>query len=166
MCIRDSTCAALPSATCGSWTQLAGCGWNGPGAQVRAQERKLLTIDVDSTICETFARVRQAGARGPVTLRADSGFYSKKVLLACRRAGVRFSVTVRQDQAAQRMIPAIPETCLLYTSTPAQSCRKLAPDAPVGSESRPPRVVARTRPGETSLPSAGTLETAARVPGV
>jgi hypothetical protein len=42
------TCAALPSATCGSWTQLAGCGWNGPGAQVRAQERKLLTIDVDS----------------------------------------------------------------------------------------------------------------------
>jgi len=104
------TCAALPSATCGSWTQLAGCGWNGPGAQVRAQERKLLTIDVDSTICETFARVRQAGARGPVTLRADSGFYSKKVLLACRRAGVRFSVTVRQDQAAQRMIPAIPET--------------------------------------------------------
>jgi hypothetical protein len=61
-------------------------------------------------LSEAFARVRQAGARGPLTLRADSGFYSKKVLLACRRAGVRFSVTVRQDKAVQRTIAAIPET--------------------------------------------------------
>ena len=60
-------------------------------------------------LSETFARVRQAGACGPLTLRADSGFYAKAVLLACRQAGVRLSVTVRQDQAVQRAIAAIPE---------------------------------------------------------
>jgi hypothetical protein len=43
--------------------------------------------------------VRQAGASGQLTMRADSGFYSKQVLTTCRRAGVRFSVTVRLDSA-------------------------------------------------------------------
>ena len=33
---------------------------------------------------ETVARVRAAGASGPLTLRADSGFYSHAVVDACR----------------------------------------------------------------------------------
>jgi Transposase DDE domain group 1 len=39
---------------------------------------------------ETAGRVRRAGASGPLTLRADSGFWSAKVLAACRRHGIRF----------------------------------------------------------------------------
>ncbi|MGH7642180.1 MAG: IS1380 family transposase [Candidatus Dormibacteria bacterium] len=58
---------------------------------------------------ETFARVRQAGATGLLVMRADSGFYPKQVLTTCRRAGVRFSVTARLDQAVQRVIAGIPE---------------------------------------------------------
>jgi len=60
-------------------------------------------------LAETFSRVRQAGATGQLTPRADSGFYSKVVLTTCRRAGVRFSVTARLDKAVQRAIAAIPE---------------------------------------------------------
>ena len=60
-------------------------------------------------LAETFSRVRAAGATGLLTLRADSGFYSKAVLTTCRRARVRFSVTARLDKAVQRAIAAIPE---------------------------------------------------------
>ena len=110
-----------------------------------------LTIDVDSTICETYGLVKQGAGFGYtkvrgyhplLTIRAGTGevlhsrlrggrantvrgaagflseaFYSKKVLLACRRARVRFSVTVRQDKAVQRTIAAIPETAWLAFST-------------------------------------------------
>ncbi len=60
-------------------------------------------------LAETFSRVRAARATGLLTLRADSGFYSKAVLTTCRRARVRFSVTARLDKAVQRAIAAVPE---------------------------------------------------------
>ncbi|MDQ3430654.1 MAG: IS1380 family transposase [Actinomycetota bacterium] len=60
-----------------------------------------------SFIRETVARIRDAGATGPLTLRADSAFYSKAVLRACRNAGVKFSVTVRMDQRVRAAIDAI-----------------------------------------------------------
>jgi len=63
-----------------------------------------------SFLTETFNRVRAAGATGPMTLRADSGFYSHKVVDACRKADVRFSVTVRLNKALHKAIAAIPET--------------------------------------------------------
>jgi hypothetical protein len=44
---------------------------------------------------ETIARVRAAAARGPLPVRADSAFYSKGLLCACRKAGARFSLTSR-----------------------------------------------------------------------
>ena len=44
-----------------------------------------------------------------MTLRADSGFYSRKVIRACRRGGARFSVTVRMNPSVRRAIAAIPE---------------------------------------------------------
>src|SRR5215211_911809 len=44
---------------------------------------------------ELAGRVRRAGANGPLTLRGDSGFWSGKVIAACRRHGLRFSITVR-----------------------------------------------------------------------
>lgn len=60
-------------------------------------------------LTETFARARAAGAAGPITLRADSGFYAKKVVGACRAANVGFSITVRLQKALHMAIAAIPE---------------------------------------------------------
>ncbi len=43
---------------------------------------------------ETVGRVRRAGATGEITLRADSGFWSRKVITACVDHGIDFSITV------------------------------------------------------------------------
>ena len=58
---------------------------------------------------ELAGRIRRAGAAGPLTLRADSGFWSAKVLAACRRHGIRFSVTVRRTKTVTAATCAIPE---------------------------------------------------------
>lgn len=60
-----------------------------------------------SFLAETFSRVRAAGATGPLTVRADSGFYSHKVVAACRSADARFSITVRLTKALHKAIEAI-----------------------------------------------------------
>jgi len=60
-------------------------------------------------LTETFNRLRNAGATGPVTLRADSGFYRHKVVDACRQADVRFSITVKLSKALHQAIAAIPD---------------------------------------------------------
>ena len=41
---------------------------------------------------ETVGRVRYGGARGQLTVRADSGFYAHTVVAACREMDVRFSI--------------------------------------------------------------------------
>ena len=56
---------------------------------------------------ETVGRVRRAGASGPLRLRADSGFWSKHVVKACRDHGVGYSITVRQVTAVKAAIAAI-----------------------------------------------------------
>jgi len=58
-------------------------------------------------LTETFNRVRAAGANGPITLRADSGFYSGAVATACRSAGVRYSITVKLHRALHAVIAKI-----------------------------------------------------------
>jgi hypothetical protein len=58
---------------------------------------------------EVAGRVRRAGAAGPLSMRADSGFWSAKVLAACRRHRIRFSVTVRQTKTVTQAIAHIPE---------------------------------------------------------
>ena len=59
---------------------------------------------------ETVGRVRYAGAAGPLTVRADSGFYTHAIVAACREKRVRFSITVRQHPQLRNIIEAIPET--------------------------------------------------------
>ena len=39
---------------------------------------------------ETISRVRYAGAAGPLTVRADSGFYNHDIVAVCRKMKVRF----------------------------------------------------------------------------
>ena len=60
-----------------------------------------------SFLTETFNRVRGAGASGLLTVRADSGFYAGTVAAACRKAGVRFSITVKLNKALHKAIAAI-----------------------------------------------------------
>jgi hypothetical protein len=60
-------------------------------------------------VAETIRRVRDAGATGALTLRADSGFYAGSVVSACRRHRVAFSLTARTNPAIQRAIDAIPD---------------------------------------------------------
>ena len=98
---------------------------------------------------ETVGRVRYAGARGQLTVRADSGFYTHAIVAACRRMDVRFSITVRQHARLRSLIEAIPEqdwtpipywmegaAAVAETSyTPFQS----KPDAAPGAAHRPAR---------------------------
>jgi hypothetical protein len=58
---------------------------------------------------ELVPRLRRAGATGALTLRADSGFWSNKVIEACKRHGVAFSITVNQNEAVRRAIASIDE---------------------------------------------------------
>jgi Transposase DDE domain group 1 len=58
---------------------------------------------------ELAGRARRAGATGPLTLRADSGFWSAKVTSACQRHRIRFSITVRQTRSVAAAIAAISE---------------------------------------------------------
>ena len=61
-------------------------------------------------IDELVARLRRAGVDGQITLRADSGFWSWKLIDALNRHGVLWSITVSQHQAIRTAIATIPET--------------------------------------------------------
>ena len=58
---------------------------------------------------ETIGRVRRAGATGKLTLRADSGFWSHKVITACLDRDVGFSITVRAQKHVVARIDTIDE---------------------------------------------------------
>jgi Transposase DDE domain group 1 len=60
-------------------------------------------------LAETLVRVRRAGARGPLVVRADSGFCHQKVVATCRRYGARFSITVRLTRNLWKVIGEVPE---------------------------------------------------------
>ena len=59
---------------------------------------------------ETVGRVRYAGASGPLTVRADSGFYTHALVALCRKMDVRCSITIRQHASVRNIIEAIPQS--------------------------------------------------------
>ena len=59
---------------------------------------------------ETVSRVRYAGAKGQLTVRANNGFYTHAIVVLCRKMKVRFSITIRQHQSLRQIIEAIPES--------------------------------------------------------
>jgi hypothetical protein len=63
-----------------------------------------------SFLTETISRVRNAGATGQLTVRADSAFYAKKVIATAVKFDVRFSITARQDKRVRAAIDAIEES--------------------------------------------------------
>jgi hypothetical protein len=58
---------------------------------------------------ELIARVERAGATGPKLLRADSGFWSKRIFARLERAGWRYSIGVRLQPTVRAAIEQIPE---------------------------------------------------------
>jgi hypothetical protein len=62
-----------------------------------------------SFVAEQIATARQAGCTGELVVRADSGYYTGKVVAACRRNNVRFSVTAKMDRKIKQAIAGIDE---------------------------------------------------------
>ena len=58
---------------------------------------------------ETVGRVRYSGARGQLTVRADTGFYAHALVAVCRAMRVRYSITIRQRVRLRNISEAIPE---------------------------------------------------------
>jgi hypothetical protein len=106
--------------------------WTGQAASGRGAER---------FVTETVGRIQRAGATGPLTLRADSGFWSAKVLAACRRHGIRFSITVRQIKTVTAAIAAIDQAAWTDIDYPDGGQAHLA-ETTVGSDRL---IVRRTR---------------------
>jgi hypothetical protein len=83
-----------------------------------------------SFLTETISRVRNAGATGQLTVRADSAFYSKAVLATAAKFDVRFSITARQDKRVRAAIHAIPDAAWqpipYWLSTPEVSGADIA----------------------------------------
>lgn len=58
---------------------------------------------------ELIARVRRAGATGEILLRADSGFWSRRLIDTCERLGVSYSITVGIRPSVRERIEEIPD---------------------------------------------------------
>jgi hypothetical protein len=58
---------------------------------------------------ELLARVRRAGAAGQILLRADSGFWNKKVIARLREQGCRYSIGVTLQRHITERIAQIPD---------------------------------------------------------
>jgi hypothetical protein len=59
---------------------------------------------------ELLARVRRAGAAGEILIRADSAFYSGKVISYLEAKGARYSIAVTQHKRIAERISQIPES--------------------------------------------------------
>ena len=61
-----------------------------------------------SQVSEAIGTAKACGATGEIIVRCDSAFYGKKVIWACRRNGVRFSVTAKMDRKIRAAADSIP----------------------------------------------------------
>ena len=59
---------------------------------------------------ELIARVRRAGAAGEILVRADSGFWSRRLIETLERLGVSYSITVNVNPSIRSVIEAVPDT--------------------------------------------------------
>ncbi len=93
-----------------AWARTTGAG-TGDVLMSRLREGRANTArGAAHFLCETVGRVRYGGARGQLTVRADSGFYAHALVAVCREMDVRFSITIRQHARLRNLIEAIPET--------------------------------------------------------
>jgi hypothetical protein len=64
---------------------------------------------VNRFVDELAGLVRRAGARGPITVRADSGFWSWELLRTLDRHRMHWSITVTSNRKIQAAIASIPD---------------------------------------------------------
>ena len=89
---------------------LATRGGTGEVLHVRARKGAAASGRGALRFCEELvARVRRAGAEGEILLRADSGFYSGKVISYLEAKGLRYSIAVTQHKRMAERIAEIPE---------------------------------------------------------
>ena len=75
---------------------LAVAAGTGDVLMARLREGRAITAQGSAHFLrETVGRVRYGGARGQLTVRADSGFYTHAIVAVCREMDVRYSITVR-----------------------------------------------------------------------
>jgi len=91
-------------------------------------------------LTETFNRVRAAGAAGPLTLRADSWFYTGAVAAACRKAGVRFSITTKMSPALHNAIAKIGDDDWVCAEPKHTPTAVLTHPAPIQAHSSDPTI--------------------------
>ena len=60
-------------------------------------------------VADAIKTTRSCGVSGLLVLRGDSAYYTRDVIAAARRQGVRFSITARKDRAVTAAIAAIPD---------------------------------------------------------
>ncbi len=108
-----------------------------------------------------LARIRRRRV-GPVVVRADSGFYARKVVEACGRHDARFSIAVRLQENHHQLIAAIPEeqwTPIPYWKEGAASVAEI-PYAPFGLRRSYRMIIRRVEAlanGQQQLPGVGYL---------
>jgi len=64
----------------------------------------------DSLVAEAIRALREAGVTAMILVRADSAFFSAKLVKAIRAAGAYYSITVANTKTIRAAITAIPET--------------------------------------------------------
>ena len=98
---------------------------------------------------ELIARVRRAGATGAITLRADSGFWSYKLIDTLDRLGVDWSITVAITKQTRARIEAIDEADWQTITYPDGGTAQVAETTITSTRGSHPRtlrlVVRRTR---------------------
>jgi hypothetical protein len=63
-----------------------------------------------SLITQAIKLARRLGATGTLMVRADSAFYTGRIVAAIRKAGARFSVTAQHNSSVTAAVTAIPDT--------------------------------------------------------
>ncbi|MBK6440351.1 MAG: transposase [Candidatus Microthrix sp.] len=105
-------------------------------------------------IGELLATIGRAGVSGPVTVRADSAFWSWKLVDKLTRVGVGWSITVRLVPKIKATIAAIPEenwTTIDYTRSGHAQVAETIYTTGTGKRTRQVRlVVRRTRLADTT----------------
>ena len=100
-------------------------------------------------VVETVNRVRRAGATGPLTVRADAGFWSYRLIEDMERLGVGWSVTIGQQSQVKAAIARIEDKAWIPIDYPeggeAQVAETVFTASKAGKHRRVRVVVRRTR---------------------
>ena len=120
--------------------------WAGSGEVLHARMRKGSSQAGTKRFCEELiARVRHCGATGPLTLRADSGFFSWELLAILDRLSVAWSITVHQNASVQAAIAAIPEDAWVNITYPDGGAAQVAETGYVTGGGKTKRAERRVR---------------------